>query len=491
MKRRDLLRWGGWLAGDASVRQPRRLAHPNASHPIREAQLIADTQALRQITAGLEQLQERSDHSQIIPAAEQRGYLTPEEDDRVRQGLLAYRNYRLALYEIIVRLESYPKLRPPELRLKAFLVAFGAALTLYSRSLRLDELAARSDLVRAKLNEPEPKFDLEEGFFDEVMSGFCSLRNYGLILGAWWFWSTRRRAIRSLAGREDGPWYWLEHLAIHERRHVQSALKRVLRRRLKLDWRSFWKTVFKPVDRVQYRARMRVGGRFAGFWLQPALHQALDEPTLLALHPLLRPGDVLLTRSEGKLTAALLPGFWAHAAIRLGSRRDLSGLSAQNAREAGPDDGVGYMIEAVSPCVRIVSLKTCLDADHVLVLRPNLGPHPRNEALQEALRHLGKAYDFEFDFNLSNRIVCTGLVYRSFHGRGHVRFDLIKRLGNFTLTGDDLVRQALAVESGKPSSFEATALLLRRVTGWQLTTCTERIRTLLHRIERGWRPIKA
>ena len=489
MKRSGFLRWSGRLATDASVRQPQHLCRA-PSQPVTEPQLLADTRTLLQIIEGLEELQQRAEQSEIVRTAEQRGYLAPAEDDRVRQALLAYRNYRLALYDIILRLERYPRLKPAGLRLKAFLVAFAAALTLYAKSLRLEELTATSDLVRAKLNEPEPKFDLEEGFFDEVMSGFCSLRNYGLILRALWFWTTRRRAIRRLAGAEPEPWARLERLAVSERRTVQAALNRVLRSKLKLGWRTFWRTAFKPVGRAQYGVRSRVGGRFAGFWLHPTRHHALDDAAVGQLHSLLRPGDVLLMRSEGKLTATLLPGFWAHAAIHLGTRDDLAALDAGRARVAEEDRGLGLVIEAVSPSVRIVSLRTCLDADHVLVLRPRLAQQPLREALGEALRHLGKAYDFEFDFNLSSRIVCTGLVYRCYHGRGDIKFDLIKRLGNFTLTGDDLVRQALSADPPNLSGFEAIALMLRRMDGWRLSQEPNRIRTLLRRIERGWRPIR-
>jgi uncharacterized protein YycO len=151
--------------------------------------------------------------------------------------------------------------------------------------------------------------------------------------------------------------------------------------------------------------------------------------------------------------------------------------------------GWGYVIEAVSPSVRVVSFNQCLDADHVLVLRPRLEPDAIREALTEATRHLQKPYDFEFDFNLSSRIVCTGLVYRSYHGRGDIEFNLIKRLGNFTLTGDDVARQALADGARQVSGFEPVALVLRRTDGWHLSADEKRVRALLRRIEEGWRPM--
>lgn len=495
MKQGSFLRWGRWFGRGTEVRQPRHGASssPGVSlgGPVTEETILRDIETLRQVVSGLEELQQRVTHSEVIHAAEHRGYLTPDEDDRVRQGLLAYRNYRLTLYEIILRLEAYPKLRPAGLRLKVFLVAFVAALTLYAKSLRLSELAEQSDVVRAKLNEPEPKFDLDAGFFDEVMAGYCSLRNYGLIVRALWFWGTRRRAIRNLARLEPEPWSWLERLAVTERRAVQFALGRVLRNRLKLGWREFRQTAFKPVDQLQYDVRSEMGGRVADVWLQPKIHQRLDDATLEHLRSWLRPADILLMRSEGKLTTTLLPGFWAHAAIYLGSHDELSALDSERAKEAEGDQGLGFTIDVVSPCVRIVSLKTCLDADHVVVLRPALSTDGSREVLEEALRHFGKAYDFEFDFSHSNRLVCTGLVYRSFHGRDGIRFDLVKRLGNYTLSGDDMVSQSLAPQDKSATGLTPVGLVLRRTDGWQLIEDSRRISTLLKRIQKGWRPIRS
>jgi hypothetical protein len=75
-----------------------------------ELHLEADLQTLREIVAGLDRLEARLDASEIPKAATARGYFTPDEDDRVRQGVLVYRNYRLGAYEIILRYRAYASL---------------------------------------------------------------------------------------------------------------------------------------------------------------------------------------------------------------------------------------------------------------------------------------------------------------------------------------------------------------------------------------------
>jgi len=467
-----ITRRADWIARRFTARPPSRATQaphePGHGH-VTEESLRIETSTLIDVAAGLDRLQVSVEQSPILTAAEARGYLTPDEDDRVRQALLAYRNYRLVLYDIILRLEDYRTLRPAGLRLRAFMVAFAAALTLYARSLQLQQLAAQSPLVRGKLNEPEPKFELEAGFFDEVMEGYGSLRNYGLVWLASWFWLWRRRAIRRLVRREPQPWAEVERLIVAQRKAFKTLLLTFWRHRWQLGWHALWTSLASPAQHAQYALRSRVGRRFANSWLQPGLHQPVGGTELLRLRGVLQPGDVLVMRAEGKLTASLLPGFWAHAALHLGEGNQI--------------------IEAVSSGVRIVSLEECLDADHVLVLRPRLTPEERTLALEEARRHLHKPYDFEFDFNLSSRLVCTGLVYRSLHGRGPVEFTLRKRLGRHTLTGDDLVSQAVAPSESRPAGMDPVLLILRCEHGWLVEDTPEPIRAALQRITNGWRPV--
>ena len=172
---------------------------------------------------------------------------------------------------------------------------------------------------------------------------------------------------------------------------------------------------------------------------------------LANLRPRLQPGDVLLVRDDSRLTAAILPGFWTHAALFLGGRPDLEVLGLNShphvvrhwheiPENCGP---LGLVIEALFPCVQLNPVEKCLRVDHFVVLRPTLPASDIASAIGEALGHLGKPYDFEFDFNNSSRIVCTELVYRSYHNRGAMTFSLTKRLGRFTLTGDDIIAHAL------------------------------------------------
>jgi hypothetical protein len=490
------------MAKAREIRSPQGLAAEIVSiaGPQVELHLQADLLTLREIVDGLDRLEDRLNRSEIPAAVSQRGYFTPDEDDRVRQGLLAYRNYRLAAYEIILRYRDYAAVADKHCRFRGFLLAFGAALVLYAKSLKIISFAEHVPLLRAKINEPDMKFELEAGFFDDVLAGYSSLANYRSLSRAAAFWWTHRRAILS-CGRQAGlDWVWLTDLVRHHRHVVRKRLLHVLLQRFRHDWRSFGQSLLSPLRAARHGLERLLGERLADARLSAQPAYTISLQTLESLRPLLRAGDVLLMRADSRLTAALLPGFWTHAAVFLGTAAELEALGVRASTHAARHwnkivehaGAFGQVIEALFPCVRLNPLEKCLEADHVVALRPRLALPELAAAMGEVLGHLGKPYDFEFDFSTTSRMVCTELVYRSFHHRGPISFSLTKRLGRFTLSGDDILGLVLnALE--KPADpmeapFEPVALVLTRRDGRPHLAATDRILPLLRRIRRGWRP---
>jgi hypothetical protein len=467
----------------------------------RKRQLELDRETLAKVLPGLERLEAQWNDARLSIAARERGYFTPDEDDHVRQMLLAYRNYRLALYEIIYRSYEYERLPDPSLKLRVFLVGFAAALTLYSKSLKLIAAYEREPLVRQKLDEPDAKFELEAGLFEELLHAYSSPWNYQGLLRAAWFWRRRRRDFQALVNAQP-DWQWLVEVILKERVVVRQRLTHILLCRLRYDWRSFARTLLQPVKRTRYSVRSLIGTAGANLRTPGQYVPALTPSVAARLRAQLEPGDVLLVRAEKKLTAAILPGFWAHAALFVGSPSDLEALGLANhpyVRKHWPalaahDHGQGCVIEALAPQVRFQALQNCLSADHVVVLRPVLPSDQLAAGVAEAFGHLGKPYDFEFDFNISTRIVCTELIYRCYHGRGAITFPLVKRLGRFTLTGDDiatLVSNALSRDSAPDRApFELIAMALKMGEGEAQFVESEALLATMQKIQAGWRPAK-
>ena len=110
------------------------------------------------------------------------------------------------------------------------------------------------------------------------------------------------------------------------------------------------------------------------------------------------------------------------------------------------------VLEARKDGVLLRELADTLRVDVVAVVRPRLTPPQLAEGLTRALTHEGKLYDFEFDFFRSDRLVCTGVVYRGFDGVGPLRFPITRRAGRPTFSSEDLLRMAL-----EEQGYEAVA----------------------------------
>jgi hypothetical protein len=101
------------------------------------------------------------------------------------------------------------------------------------------------------------------------------------------------------------------------------------------------------------------------------------------------------------------------------------------------------VIEVVSSGVIFSPLEHTAAADDLAVLRPRLSESRKNAAIARAFSHLGKAYDFDFDFFSTDKLVCTELIYRVYDepiDGESIRFPLARVMGRDTMPADEVVR---------------------------------------------------
>ena len=163
----------------------------------------------------------------------------------------------------------------------------------------------------------------------------------------------------------------------------------------------------------------------------------------------LRPGDILLERRNWFLSNSALPGFWPHAALYVGSVGDLERLGVLNEPPIRKhlaelslivaDGRQRVIIEAVSEGVVLMAAAHSLHADYVAVLRPRLSRDQVALAIVRAFENKGRAYDFDFDFEDREKIVCTQLIYEAY--RGMLDFELVRIAGRNTLPANRIARK--------------------------------------------------
>ena len=152
----------------------------------------------------------------------------------------------------------------------------------------------------------------------------------------------------------------------------------------------------------------------------------------------LEPGDVLLERRNWHMTNVGIPGFWPHAAMHVGTLsemeayfKDLPALKGKTVEEYlranYPEvlktfrmlDEYGFersVIESIRPGVVLTSLEHSGNADYLGVIRPKASKDGKWTAICRSFSYFGRPYDFNFDFMTDAALVCSELVYKSYHG---------------------------------------------------------------------------
>jgi hypothetical protein len=130
----------------------------------------------------------------------------------------------------------------------------------------------------------------------------------------------------------------------------------------------------------------------------PFTHKLVTGRQYYAARANLKPGSIFVSKIRGELTGILIPGYWSHAAIYSPVPRS-------------PDEMV---MEAEGPGVIETDLVTfVMGKDCLAILDPGLPDEVMARAAAIATEQLGKPYDYDFEFNLSNQeaFYCSELVW--------------------------------------------------------------------------------
>lgn len=376
--------------------------------------------------------QERAD----ARAAEERGYYLPDEDERLRTVYARYLKARTVLLEMINELK--PRWQNEDLRL--FAIAYAGAAILMRSAGHLVEMARHRPVVHRKLDEAEVRFALPRKTFTRIYRNSTSPATLWQFSQARRYYEKNRTLIHETL-RASGMAALVDTL-IREAPFADRR-KRVLWRSL-LDYRlySLGRRGRSGYVKVMFHLFRMTGSAIAGkpnpFHRNKSDGKRVTVEVLRQATELLQPGDIIVTRHDNALSNHFFPGYWPHAALYLGSPRE-------RRRHQLPLDGPGDLtvLEAKKDGVKLRALAETLAVDAFVILRPVPEKTCLSEVLTRALTHEGKLYDFLFDFTKSDRLACTEVIYRSFHGSHDWHFRLVKKSGRLTLPAEELMKQAL------------------------------------------------
>lgn len=371
--------------------------------------------------------------------AQERGYYLPDEDERLRETYLRYLSGRSVLWQMIDDLS--PFLKSKDLRI--FGLAFCAASILMRSSSYLIGLAKERPVVLAKLDEAEPRYKLPRKTLTKIYRYLSSPRNRWRYRQARDFYENHRTEINKALQMSDmqdiATWLMEEEPYFDQsKRNLFSAI--ITYRAYSLNRRtssSYTKVMFQ-IFRLSGSAISEMRRPF----VKPSGQgKRVTGEVIEEIRGKLLPGDIIVTRHDDAMSNLFLPGFWPHAALYLGtlSERDDLGLPANH------DPSVN-VLEAKKDGVKLREIEESLSVDSFVVLRPKVSKPELREALIKALTHEGKFYDFAFDFRKAERLSCTEVIYRAFHGVGPWKLELINQNGHLALPAEELICQSLKKE---------------------------------------------
>jgi hypothetical protein len=333
----------------------------------------------------------------------------------------------------------------PENRLKGVMMSLSAALVLYDNYLLSVSLFEGDGKLRRLLNERDPGYAVTGASLAKVTLNYNSIDNRARVRKAIRFYEKESKRLRtSIHGNTDldyvatlidqSPSYtmvktWSPFYVVGRKLGFFGAVTGDTLTGLEREGLNLFSMVFGNAVGLVETRKGKLFGR---------------SEVLADIRETLRAGDILLEKTPFRLTDKLIPGYWGHAAVWIGSEAELRDLGLwDNPLVALHREEIRsgrLVVEALRSGVEMNTLEHFLNIDSIGILRkPGLTREERSRTILQALRQVGKPYDFNFDVESKERVYCSKLVYMSYSG---IDWPTKRSLGRTTFTPDDVAVKA-------------------------------------------------
>ena len=413
--------------------------------------------------------------------------LTPDEEKTLRGIWIAMYDYAFAMDRIRRFYEDWYRFDPSPVQCsyhhRSFLLTFAAELSLYEKSTRFVKLVTQYPNVVKFLNTPSPDGSFKADSFRDFRQSLQGARDNARVIAGEQFlvWMKNGLNGEKVIKQLRCQWLWdkveLELALINkfdpvERTTLTASSDFDI---IKEKTGDIWFVGQKKVATMMGDTRVR--RRIGEYLITPAQQKEMDKS--------LEPGDIMISRKNWHLSNAGLPGFWPHAILYIGApqkfnsyfdtedvRQWLNEITgndvtlSEHLEQTYPDKWVQYnlgktdgpcrVIESVSPGVVLHTLSEAF-GDHIAAIRPRLSKLAKAQAIVTAFSHVGKPYDYKFDFATDHALVCTELVWRSYrpaNGKQGLDIPLLEMVGIKTLPANEFAKHFAAHRGTDQCQFD-------------------------------------
>lgn len=407
--------------------------------------LVRDYKTLQQLNRTADELYLEMDD--LLKKLATRESFSIQEEEQISGWFFAMLNLHKTYQKIAqtwTQLAGEKNLNPKQ-KEKALNVSFASFIEWYRVATYLNQKPAANKRVRKKMNEAVPEFGLPANECTRVLGtlGDLDLREK-LDEGFFDIWKIIEKEKTTERPFQKRMKTGYDYIAAN----APEALK--------IKVKTWLKNVGNKVFDGYYKVNVAVSSWVGDNKYRPR-KPSITYDRVREMYSQLKPGDILLERENWFLSNIFLPGFWKHGIVYVGTIDDIKRLGldknpivARHLPEYTTPDHLGHtkrILEAISEGVVMNSMEEATDADYICAFRPKLTEEQIKAAIVTAFSHLGKPYDFQFNFQTADKIVCTELVYRAF--AGSLTLNLHKNIGQWSITADDMLRKFIAERTDK------------------------------------------
>ena len=398
--------------------------------------------------------------------------LTGRDLSRLKAGTDGYLDLRQMIYDTAFEYECAVEvtdefvvdhLIDPIVRMKAVMMSLAAALVLNDNYILAISLFEQDDRLRRVLNDPDSGFEISPNSLREIRRAASSPVIRYRVRRVLKFYESHREKLKSSPATEaaylqDEKFAYLDALiqGSPSFRFIGDINAASVVRRNVMLLGDLAEDFIDEVSREGMDSISKFFGNTVGMYEARKGKLYGSEEALKHLASVMEPLDILLEKTPFRLTDKFIPGHFGHVAIWLGTESELRDLGVWDhpvvkefhEQLRGDDPNSPRIVEALRSGVQLSTLEHFLNVDDVAVLRPvALHNYPveeqrlplMREALLLALRQVGKRYDFNFDVNTTDRIVCSELTYVSFPT---IRWSTDAQMGRDTISPDRVAEKA-------------------------------------------------
>ena len=326
-----------------------------------------------------------------------------------------------------------PIISQPEDHAKSFTIAYSLYLKKSEVVSRIINLAQSNEGVKKALNEKIGEMEVNN-FYAEMSEGYYHPKTVLRINLGQVYLNT---LIDKVYGKEIENKRYLTLLETAKKDYLtlKDRLGDKLINSAKVGGEKIEKGLFSIWFPVQKNAAKALGHTY----ISTRENKFITIEQINEMKKEMEPGDIMLQRRNWYASNIGIPGFWAHAALYTGTLEDMDEFFASEfpykdfdkfsdyIESDLPDvfakfneETEGYkqaVIEGKEPGIILQPLEVSALADYVVTLRPKLEKQDILRSLIRAFENFGKPYDFNFDFETRDSMVCSELVYDAYQAQ--------------------------------------------------------------------------